>query len=88
MRAGILLTSRSRRKGHAGHQHFTVTSRLPAARLQNTATYFFSTAAHRQILTVHVHHEHRQHIGHRYHNQLELQRLVFVVSNIRIIFSV
>lgn len=76
MRAGVLLAGRSRRKGHAGHQHLTVTSRLPAARLQNTATHFFSTAAHRQILTVHVHHEHRQHIGHRYHNQLEFQRLV------------
>lgn len=76
MRLGVLLTSRSRRKGHAGHQHLTVTSRLPAARLQNTATHFSSTAAHRQILTVYVHHEHRQYIGHRNHNQLELQRLV------------
>jgi len=76
VRASVLLASRSRRKGHAGHKHFTVTSRLPTARLQNTATHFFSTAAHRQILAIHVHHEHRQHIGHCYHNQLELPRSV------------
>lgn len=68
VRLSVLLASRSRRKGHAGHQHLTVTSRLPVARLQNTATHFSSTAAHRQILTVHVHHEHRQYIGHRNHN--------------------
>lgn len=74
VRAGVLLAGRGRRKGHAGHQHPTVTGRLPAARLQNTAAHFASTAAHRQILTVHVHNEHRQHSGHRHHNQLEFQR--------------
>lgn len=78
VRAGVLLASRSRRKGHAGHQHLTVTSRLPIARLQNTATHFSSTAAHRQILTIHVYHEYCQHIGHCYNNQLEFQRLVTV----------
>lgn len=74
--ASVLLASRSWWKGHAGHQHFTVTSRLPIARLQNTATHFFSTAAHRQILAIHVHHEHRQYIGHCYHYQLEFSRSV------------
>lgn len=82
VRASVLLASRSRRKGHAGHQHFTVTSRLPTARFQNTATHFFSTAAHRQILAIHVHHEHSQHIGHCYHHQLEFPRLVFQLTHI------
>lgn len=79
VRAGVLLAGRGRRKGYAGHQHSTVTSRLPTARLQNTATHLSSTAAHRQIFTVHVHHEHRQYIGHRHHHQLEFQRSVFRV---------
>lgn len=76
VRVGVLLAGRSRWKGHTGHQHPTVTGRLPTARFQNTATHFTSTAAHRQILAIYVHHEHRQHFGHRHHNQLEFQRLV------------
>ena len=73
LRLGLLFARRGRRKGDVGHQHFALTRRLPAARIKDLAANVARVAAHRQVLALHLHHEHRLHLGHRRHHQLELQ---------------
>ncbi|GIY92187.1 acetylcholine receptor subunit beta-like 1 [Caerostris extrusa] len=69
---GLLSARRGWRKSDPWHLDPAFAGRFPAPSVEDLATDFAGTSAHRQVPAVHLPHEHGVHPGHRDHPQLEL----------------
>lgn len=59
-------------ESHPRDQHSPLTRRVSLASLQNTSSDVAGATFDRQILIIHIHHEHCKYPSHCYHHQLEL----------------